>query len=76
MRQKAEVFTPSWGCNLQNNLVDEVWFGRKDVFNAEKEHSWETTKEKIQFSDEKGKGWQDYVNSNRLEITCGMSSKI
>lgn len=71
IRQKAEVFTPSWVCNLQNNLVDEVWFGRKDVFNAEKEHSWETTKEKIQFSDEKGKSWQDYVNSNRLEITCG-----
>ena len=76
VRQKAEVFTPSWVCNLQNNLVDEVWFGRKDVFNAQKEHLWETTKEKIQFSDEKGKGWQDYVNSNRLEITCGMSSKI
>lgn len=71
VRQKAEVFTPSWVCNLQNNLVDEVWFGRKDVFNAEKEHSWETTKEKIQFSDEKGKTWQDYVNSNRMEITCG-----
>jgi len=71
VRQKAEVFTPSWVCNLQNNLVDEVWFGRKDVFNVEKERSWETTKEKIQFSDEKGKTWQDYVNSNQLEITCG-----
>lgn len=71
VRQKAEVFTPSWVCNLQNNLVDEVWFGRKDVFNVEKEHSWEATKEKIQFPDEKGKTWQDYVNSNRMEITCG-----
>lgn len=71
VRQKAEVFTPSWVCNLQNNLVDEEWFGRKDVFNIEKERSWETTKEKIQFSDEKGKTWQDYVNLNRLEITCG-----
>ncbi len=71
IRQKAEVFTPSWVCNLQNNLVDEVWFGRKDVFNVEKERSWEAIKEKIQFSDEKGKTWQDYVNSNRLEITCG-----
>lgn len=71
IRQKAEVFTPSWVCNLQNNLVDEVWFDRKGVFNIEKERSWDTTKEKIQFSDEKGKTWQDYVNSNRLEITCG-----
>ena len=32
-RDKAEVFTPSWVCNEQNNLVDEAWFGRKDVFN-------------------------------------------
>ena len=71
IRQKAEVFTPSWVCNLQNNLVDEVWFDRKGVFNIEKERSWEATKEKIQFSGEKGKTWQDYVNSNRLEITCG-----
>ena len=71
VRQKAEVFTPSWVCNLQNNLVDEVWFDRKGVFNIEKERLWETTKEKIQFSDEKGKTWQDYVNSNRMEITCG-----
>lgn len=71
VRQKAEVFTPSWVCNLQNNLVDEVWFDRKGVFNIEKERSWEATKEKIQFSDEKGKTWQDYVNSNRMEITCG-----
>ena len=29
----AEVFTPSWLCNQMNNYCDEVWFGRKDVFN-------------------------------------------
>ena len=29
VRQKAEVFTPSWICNMQNNKVDEEWFGRK-----------------------------------------------
>lgn len=29
--QKAEVFTPSWICNEQNNLVDEAWFGRVEV---------------------------------------------
>ena len=32
-KDKAEVFTPSWVCNAQNNLIDEAWFGRKDVFN-------------------------------------------
>ena len=25
-REKAEVFTPSWVCNVQNNLIDEAWF--------------------------------------------------
>ena len=29
-RNKAEVFTPSWICNEQNNLVDEQWFGRAE----------------------------------------------
>ena len=40
VRQKAEVFTPSWVCNLQNNLVDEVWFGRKNAFSIEENRSW------------------------------------
>jgi len=30
-RDKAEVFTPAWICNAQNNLIDEQWFGRPDV---------------------------------------------
>ena len=34
-KDKAEVFTPSWVCNAQNNLIDEAWFGRKEVFNCE-----------------------------------------
>src|SRR5690554_1398565 len=33
IKQKAEVFTPSWACNHQNNLVDELWFGEKNIFN-------------------------------------------
>lgn len=30
-KDMAEVFTPSWVCNAQNNLVDEAWFGRNYV---------------------------------------------
>ena len=26
-KSRAEVFTPAWICNAQNNLVDEQWFG-------------------------------------------------
>ena len=34
-KEMAEVFTPSWICNAQNNLIDNAWFGRNDVFNSE-----------------------------------------
>lgn len=73
-KEMAEVFTPSWICNAQNNLVDNFWFGKDDVFNKEillknGTKSWETTKEKIVFP--KGKTWQDYVRDTRLEISCG-----
>ncbi len=73
-KEMAEVFTPSWICNAQNNLVDNSWFGIEGVFNKEMvlkngTKSWEITKEKIIFP--KGKTWQDYVCDTRLEITCG-----
>lgn len=70
-KDKAEVFTPSWVCNAQNNLVDEAWFGRKDVFNVEYPDSktWTSSVEPITFP--QGKTWKDYVRSVRMEITCG-----
>ena len=71
VRDKAEVFTPSWICNKQNNLVDNAWFGRENVFNVEQEKTWTATQEKIVFPTEDGKTWQDYVKANRLEISCG-----
>ena len=70
-REKAEVFTPAWVCNKQNNLIDSAWFGRENVFNAETGTTWITTKDKIAFPNTKGKTWQDYVKANRLEISCG-----
>lgn len=68
-RDKAEVFTPSWMCNIQNNLVDEMWFGKKDVFNKELSKSWKSNEQKVTFPE--NKTWQEYIKSVRLEITCG-----
>ena len=69
-RKKAEVFTPAWLCNRMNNHLDEDWFGRTGVFNTENEdHTWTVAEDKVEFS--KGKTWQQYVDSRRLEITCG-----
>lgn len=70
-RNKAEVFTPSWICNEQNNLVDEQWFGRADVFNIAGDKGWKTVKTKIAFPSKPGKTWQDYIRAKRMEITCG-----
>ncbi|MBR1557676.1 MAG: restriction endonuclease subunit M, partial [Prevotella sp.] len=70
-KDMAEVFTPSWVCNAQNNLVDEAWFGRKDVFNIEdtKTHTWKANPNNIEFPE--GKTWKDYVRATRMEMTCG-----
>lgn len=69
-RKKAEVFTPAWLCNRMNNTLDEDWFGRTGVFNTENEdHTWNVTEGKIDFPE--GRTWQQYVDSRRLEITCG-----
>lgn len=73
-KDKAEVFTPSWICNAQNNLIDEAWFGRKEeLFNSpdpEDPHKWINNEEPISFEGT-GKDWKDYVADIRLEITCG-----
>lgn len=68
-KDKGEVFTPSWICNEQNNLIDEAWFGKKNVFNQSKNNSWITNKKVICFSE--NKTWRKYVDSKRLEISCG-----
>ena len=79
VRDMAEVFTPAWVCNAQNNLIDEAWFGRKDVFNTEYTsedgtHGWKANPERISFPE--GKTWKDYVRDTRLEITCGEAPYI
>lgn len=63
-RQHAEVFTPFWVCAKMNDYADEVWFGKPEVFTKDGEPT-----ERVEFP--KGKSWQRYVDSRRLEITCG-----
>jgi hypothetical protein len=70
-RDKGEVFTPSWICNAQNNLIDSQWFGTASPFNKETEKGWKTNPKPIKFPTKDGKTWQDYVRDIRLEITCG-----
>jgi len=78
-KEMAEVFTPSWICNAQNNLIDNAWFGRENVFNAEvttenDSYEWQTNNEKVIFP--KGKTWRAYIRDTRLEMACGEAPYI
>jgi hypothetical protein len=68
-KDMAEVFTPSWVCNAQNNLIDNAWFNKEGVFNIEQDTSWQSNQSKVKFP--LGKTYIDYVKDTRLEITCG-----
>ncbi len=68
----AEVFTPPWIVNEQNNLVDEQWIGVKDPFNVVTGKNW-TPVDRIDFGT---KSWKEYVKSVRLEVCCGEAPYI
>ena len=72
VKDKAEVFTPSWICNKQNNLIDNAWFATdEDIFNIEIDKTWQTIERPIPFPTKEAKTWQDYVKDVRLEVSCG-----
>ena len=68
-RKKAEVFTPAWLCCKMNNHCDDDWFERENVFNTMDGEKWTVTDESVTFPEKKT--WKQYVDSRRLEITCG-----
>ena len=63
-RQHAEVFTPLWICQKMNDYADEVWFGSGEVFFRDGKPT-----PSVVFPPKKN--WKKYVDSRRLEITCG-----
>ncbi|MGN0576732.1 MAG: Eco57I restriction-modification methylase domain-containing protein [Ruminococcus sp.] len=73
-RKRAEVFTPAWIVNQMNNHCDAEWFGRADVFNHQDGQEWTVSTEPVAFPE--GKDWKQYVDSRRLEITCGEAPYI
>lgn len=71
VKAKAEVFTPMWVCNLQNNLIDDEVVG-PGAFNSLHETDqkvWIPSTSPVEFSSEYR--WQDYVTSRRLEMAAG-----
>lgn len=60
-RKTAEVFTPAQVCSRMNDFADEEWV-------ESPESAWASSAP-IRFLGEKD--WKTYVDSTRLEITCG-----
>lgn len=58
-KRHAEVFTPLWVVKKMNDFIEAQWFEREAVFNGGP----------VIFPE--GKTWQDFVDSRRMEITCG-----
>ena len=73
-QKNAEVFTPSWMCNIQNNIIDKAWLKANSSFNTEKKKAWVTNSNKIEFDN--NKNWIDYIKNLRLEISCGEAPYI
>lgn len=59
VRRRAEVFTPLPVCRKMLDYMDMQWFGREGAFAGKR----------VQFPPKRS--WQSYVDSRRLEITCG-----
>jgi hypothetical protein len=80
-RKKGEVFSPAWVCNKMNNALDDDWFRglwaeeSAGQFTVELPQGWQTVETPVQFPVCKGRtpAWVQYVQSRRLEVTCGES---
>lgn len=59
-RRHAEVFTPLSLCARMISAADAAWFGTTDKFLPD---------QPVRFT--KKKTWKHYVDSRRMEITCG-----
>ena len=78
-RKKGEVFSPAWVCNKMNNALDADWFRGLGAgesagqFTVELPQGWKTVETPVQFPVYEGKtpAWVQYVQSRRLEVTCG-----
>lgn len=75
-KEKAEVFTPSWVCNKQNNLIDSATHESdtsQNKFNIETEQGrWVTTDSPVfPDTDTGNKEAAEYILRKVLEITCG-----
>lgn len=68
----SDYFAPC--ADIIKSNIDAEWFGRESVFNTEGGLTWMTNTKPVIFPE--GLDWKAYVDSRRLEITCGEAPYI
>lgn len=70
-KQKAEVFTPVWVCNLQNNLIDDeiLYPGAFNTVSETDQKLWKPS-DRVLFTDD-SYSWVHYIIERRLEACAG-----
>ena len=66
-------YTNSSGGSV-GSIAGENLGSLKNVFNIEQDQGWQVNTERVEFDTEDG--WKKYVDSKRLEITCGEAPYI
>jgi hypothetical protein len=81
VKDMAEVFTPSWICNAQNNLIDNAWF-EAHGYGPPRPGGWFNDDQKEWIVNPApvfapgDENWEKYVLDIRMEITCGEAPYI
>lgn len=65
----AEVFTPAWLINEQNNLIDNQICKPNKGFTVNRKNKTWFANQKLEFID--GYSYQSYINRTCLEVACG-----
>ena len=71
-RDNAEVFTPSWIVNKQNNLADNAWFGEQKEYCPKEYDSIKSTWYTNGFK----KGYESGVNAPIKKEQCGYDDGV
>ncbi|WP_270773010.1 Eco57I restriction-modification methylase domain-containing protein [Pauljensenia sp. OF14-1SRA] len=75
-KERAEIFTPAWLVNFQNDVVDHAWSAGHEPYDDAIPDASAGIVRPLRptlpaFDDVSGKAWENYVDRRVLEVACG-----
>lgn len=75
-KKRAEIFTPAWLVNFQNDVVDHAWSAGHEPYDDAIPDASAGIVRPLRptlpaFDDVSGKAWENYVDRRVLEVACG-----